>query len=54
MIDEDGESSDRHDKELGAESVVVAVVSGLELEVDEIDGGCTGEDIEHFHRGVVH
>jgi len=39
MVDEEGKSTDRHDEELCSECVVVSVIGGLELHVDEIDGG---------------
>lgn len=39
VVDEEGEATDWHDEELGAERVVVSVVRCLEFHVDEVDGG---------------
>lgn len=53
MVDEEGKSTDRHDEELCSECVVVSVIGGLELHVDEIDGGVGAWQVDHLHDGVV-
>ena len=53
MIDEDGQSSYWYNKELWSKGVVVGVIRGLELEVDQVAGGRAGTDVEHLHHCVV-
>ena len=54
MIDEERQSAHRHDEELHAERVVVAIISGLELDVDHVDCGEGTGNVHHLHTGVVH
>ena len=42
MVHQEGQSSDRNHQELHSEGVMVTVVCGLELGVDQVDSGvCT-------------
>lgn len=53
MVDQESQSTNRHYQELHAESVVIGVIGGLELEVHEVDGEDGGADKENLHDGVV-
>lgn len=39
MVDQEGQASDWYYEELHSKSVVVAIISGFELHVDQVDGG---------------
>ncbi len=53
MVDKEGETSNRHNEELHAECVVVAVIGGPELHVHQVHGQTGGGDEEQLHAGVV-
>ncbi len=48
MVDEDSETSDRNNQELHSETVVVAIVGGPELHVDQVDCGIRTADVDHL------
>lgn len=51
MVDEHGETPHRNDQELHPEAVVVAVIGGPELDVDQVDRGVRTADVDHL-RGA--
>ena len=53
MVDEKGQASDRHDEELDAKRVVVAIVRRLELDEHQVDSGDADRDEDDLHRRVV-
>lgn len=53
VIDEEGQSSDGNNQELGPEGVMVVVVSSLELDVYQINGSIGTEYIDDFHGRIV-
>lgn len=57
MVDENSETSDRNNQELHSEAVVVAIVGGPELHVDQVDCGIRTSDVDHLykqHRAARH
>lgn len=53
VVDKEGKTTNRHDKKLSAEGVVIAVIGGLELHVDEIDGEVGAAYVDALHHTVV-
>lgn len=53
MVDQESQSTHRNNQELHAESVMIGVIGGLELEVHEVDSEEGGANEENFHDGVV-
>lgn len=53
VVDKEGKTTNRHDKKLSAEGVVIAVIGGLELHVDEIDGEVGTAYVDALHHTVV-
>ena len=53
MINENGQTGDGNDEELRSEGVMIGVIGGLELEVDQIHRSRTGEYVEHLHARIV-
>lgn len=53
MVDEDRKSSNRNNQELHPEAVVVSVVGGPELHVDQVDCGVRTADVDHLHARVI-
>lgn len=51
VVDEHGETPHRNDQELHPEAVVVAVIGGPELDVDQVDRGVRTADVDHL-RGA--
>ena len=50
MVDENSETSDRNDEELHSETVMVAVIGGPELHVDQVDCGIGTSDVDHLGK----
>ena len=50
MVDEEGQASDGHNQELHPERVVVSVIRGLELGVDQVDRGVRTSDVDELKR----
>ena len=53
VVPDEGEDKGGRKDKLQPESVVVAVIRGLELEVDEVDRGGSGGDEQQLHHRVV-
>jgi len=53
VVDQESEPSDRNNEKFGPESVVVSVVGGLELGVDQVDREVGATDVNAFHCWVV-
>lgn len=53
MIDEHRQTPDRDHQELHPEAVVIAVIGGPELGVDQVDGGVRAADVDHLERRSV-
>jgi len=49
VVDQESEPSDRHNEKFSPESVVVSVVGGLELGVDQVDREVGATDVNAFH-----
>ena len=50
MVDEYGRPSDGNNQELHSEAVMVAVVCGLELHVDQVDSGKGTANVDHLGK----
>lgn len=48
MVDKHSQTSHRDNQELHSETVMIAVVGGPELHVDQIDGGICTADVDHL------
>lgn len=48
MVDEEGQASDRDHQELHPEGIMVSVVGGLELGVDQVDGGVRTSNVDEL------
>ena len=48
MVDEEGQASDGDHQELHPERVVVPVIRGLELGVDQVDRGVRTSDVDEL------
>lgn len=46
MIDKKGEPTNRNYQKLHSEGVVVSIVGGLELHVDQVHGGVRASDVD--------
>jgi len=53
VVDQEGETADGNNEKFRPESVVIAVVGGLELDVDEVDGEVGATDVNALHCRVV-
>ena len=53
MVHEERQPSHGHDEELHAKRVVVTVIGGLELGIEEVDCGGRAGDEDDLHDGVV-
>lgn len=53
VVDEESETTNRHDEKFSSESVMVSVVCGLELHVDEVNGGVRARQVNDLHNGIV-
>lgn len=54
MVDQDGQQDHWDKEELHSEGVMVSIIGGLELAIDEVDGGiCTHDvnDLRAEHTG---
>lgn len=49
MVDEERQAADRHHQELHPESVVVAVICGLEFGIYQVNRGIGTGDIDDLH-----
>lgn len=50
VVDENSETSNRNDEELHSETVMVAVIGGPELHVDQVDCGIRTSDVDHLGK----
>lgn len=50
MVDEHSQTSHGDNQELHSETVVIAVVGGPELHVDQVDGGVRTADVDHLGK----
>lgn len=50
MVDEHSQTSHGDNQELHSEAVMIAVVGGPELHVDQVDGGVRTTDVDHLRR----
>lgn len=53
MVDKEGQASNWDNQELHPESVVVAIIGGLEFNVDQVNCGIGTCNIDELHGGVV-
>lgn len=53
VVDENSKTPDRNDQELHSETVMVAIVGGPELHIDQVDGGVRTADVDHLHACVI-
>lgn len=53
MVDQESKATHRNDQELHSESVMVAIIGGFELGVDQVDSGVCTSDVNNLHSGVV-
>lgn len=53
MVDEHSQTSHWHNQELHSETVMIAVVRGPELHVDQVDGGVCTADVDHLGKQHV-
>ena len=52
-VDQDGEATNRNNKELSSEGVMIAVISGFELEVDQEHSEVGWDNEENLHDCVI-
>lgn len=48
MVDENSQTPDGNDQELDSETVMVAIVGGPELNVDQVHCGIRTTDVDHL------
>lgn len=48
MVDENSETSNRNNQKLHPETVMVSIIGGPELHVDQVDGGIRTADVDHL------
>lgn len=48
MVDENSKTPDRNYQELHSETVMVAIIGGPELHVDQVDCGVRTTDVDHL------
>jgi len=53
VIDDEGQEGDGNEEKLNSKGVVIRVISGLELEINQVDRQVGGADKEDFHGRVV-
>lgn len=53
MVDENSQTPDGNDQELDSETVMVAIVGGPELNVDQVHCGIRTTDVDHLHACVI-
>lgn len=46
MVDQEGQAADRDDQELHSERIVVPIVGGLKLNVDQVHGGVRTSNVD--------
>jgi len=54
VVDDESQEGHRQEEEFDSERVMVGVVGGLKLDVDEVEGGVGRGDEKDLHRRVVH
>lgn len=57
MVDENSKTPNRNNQKLNSETVMVAIVGGPELHVDQVDCGIRTTDVDHLgepHRTAHH
>lgn len=56
MVDENSKTPNRDNQELNSETVMIAIVGGPELHVDQVDSGVCTSDVDHLgkqHRTIT-
>lgn len=56
MVDENSKTPNGDDQELNSETVMIAIIGGSELDVDQIDSGVRTADVDHLgkqHRTIT-
>lgn len=53
VVDENSETPDGNNQELHSETVMVAIVGGPELRIDQVDCRIRTSDVDHLHAGVI-
>lgn len=53
MVDENCETPNRNHQKLHPETVMVAVIGGPELHVDQVDGGVCTSDVDHLVKQQI-
>lgn len=56
MVDENSETPNRNNQKLNSEAVMVAIVGGPELHVDQVNCGIRTTDVDHLGKQhtIVH
>lgn len=49
MVDKKGETTHRDDQELHPESVMIAIIGGFELGIDQVHCGVRTSDVDNLH-----
>ena len=52
MVDQAGEAPYRNHQEFHSEAVMVPIIGGLELHVDQVDSGVGTTNVDHLQRRV--
>ncbi len=52
MVDENSKTPDWNNQELHSETVMVAIVGGPELHIDQIDCGICTTDVDHLENNT--
>lgn len=50
MVDENSKTPNRNNQKLNSEAVMVAVIGGPELHVDQVDCGIRTTDVDHLGK----
>lgn len=53
MVDENSKTPNGNNQELHSETVVVAIIGGPELHVDQVNCGICTTDVDHLHACVI-
>lgn len=56
MVDENSKTPNGDNQELNSETVMIAIVGGPELHVDQVDSGVRTADVDHLgkqHRTIT-
>lgn len=48
MVDENSKATNRHNKKLDSEAVVISIIGGLELHVDQVHCGICAGNVDHL------